>query len=127
LAHVTYCSLIEGDLFSFSCIDEVCVAAALGKITSNATSLDGIQLVFKLLLPLILAVITEIFNDILTFSIFPLVWEIYSVVPILKVHSHTEKSDYRLISILPESTSAAMVLFCHFSLVIDLVIARQML
>jgi hypothetical protein len=37
LAHVTYRPLIEGDSFSFFCIDEVCVAAALGKITSNAT------------------------------------------------------------------------------------------
>jgi hypothetical protein len=37
LAHVIYRPLIESDFFSFSCIDEVCVAAALGKITSNAT------------------------------------------------------------------------------------------
>jgi hypothetical protein len=28
LAHVTYRPLIEGDSFSFSCIDKVCVAAA---------------------------------------------------------------------------------------------------
>jgi hypothetical protein len=42
LAHVTYRPLIEGDSFSFSCVDEVCVAAALGKITSNATVLDGV-------------------------------------------------------------------------------------
>jgi hypothetical protein len=31
----TYRPLIEGDFFSFSCIDEVCLAAALGKITST--------------------------------------------------------------------------------------------
>jgi hypothetical protein len=55
IAHVTYRPIIEGDSFSFSCIDVVCVAAALGKITSNATGLNGIPLVFiKLLLPLIL-------------------------------------------------------------------------
>jgi hypothetical protein len=42
LAHVTYRPFIEGDSFSISCIDEVCVAAALGKITSNATGLDCI-------------------------------------------------------------------------------------
>jgi hypothetical protein len=71
MGHVTYCPLIEGDSFSFYCIDEVCVAAALGKITSNATGLDGISLVFiKLLLPLILPVLTELFNYILTSSTF---------------------------------------------------------
>jgi hypothetical protein len=72
--------LIEGDSLSFSCIDEVCVAAALGNITSNATGLDGIPLVFiKILLPLILPVFTELFNYILTSSTFPLVWKISSV------------------------------------------------
>jgi hypothetical protein len=96
LAHV------EGDSFSFSCIDEVCVTAALGKIISNATGLDGIPLVFiKLLLPLILPVLTELFNYILTSSTFPLVGKISSVVPIPKVHFPTEESDYRPISILP--------------------------
>jgi hypothetical protein len=60
-----------------------------------------IPLVFKLLLPLILPVFTELFNYILTSSTFLLVWKISSVVPIPKVHSPTEKSDYRPISILP--------------------------
>jgi hypothetical protein len=101
LAHVTYRPLIEGDSFSFSCIDEACVAAALVKITSNVTGLDGIPLVLiKILLTLILPVLTELFNYILTFSTFPFVWKISSVVPIPKVHSPTEKSDYRPISIL---------------------------
>jgi hypothetical protein len=64
--------------------------------------LDGIPLVFiKLLLPLILPVLTELFNYILTSSTFPLVWKISRVVPIPKVHFPTEKSDYRPISILP--------------------------
>jgi hypothetical protein len=86
LACVTYRPLLEGDSFSFSCIDEVCVAAALGKITSNAIGLDGIILVFiKILLPLILPVLTELFNYILSSSTFPLVWKISSVVPIPKV------------------------------------------
>jgi hypothetical protein len=102
MAHVTYHHpLIGGDSFSFSCIDEVCVAPASGKITLNATGLDGIPLVFiKLLLPLILPVLTELFNYILTSSTFPLVWKISSVVPIPKVHFPTKKSDYRPISIL---------------------------
>jgi hypothetical protein len=94
LAHVTYRPLIEDDFFPFSCIDEVYVAAALGKFTLNATGLDGIPLV------LILPVLTELFYYILTSSTFPLVWKISSVVPIPKVHSSTEKSDYRTISIL---------------------------
>jgi hypothetical protein len=63
--------------------------------------LDGIPLVFiKFLLPLILPVLTELLNYILTSSTFPLGWKISSVVPILKLHSPTEKSDYRPISIL---------------------------
>jgi hypothetical protein len=49
---------------------------------------------------LIHAVLTELFNYILTSSVFPLVWEISSVVPIPKVRCLTEKSDYRSISIL---------------------------
>jgi hypothetical protein len=61
--------------------------------------LDGIPLVFiKLLLSLILPVLTELF---LTSSAFPLVWKISSVVPIPKVNSPTEKSDYHPISVLP--------------------------
>jgi hypothetical protein len=55
----------------------------------------------KLLLPLILPVLTELFNYILTSSAFPFVWKISSVMPIPKNHSPTEKSDYRPISILP--------------------------
>jgi hypothetical protein len=48
LAHVTYRPHIEGDSFSFSCIEEVCVVAGLDGI-------NGIPLVFiKHLLPLIL-------------------------------------------------------------------------
>jgi hypothetical protein len=54
--------------------------AAFGK-----DGLDGIPLVFiRFLLPLILPVLTELFNYILTYSTFPLVWKISSVVPISK-------------------------------------------
>jgi membrane-bound metal-dependent hydrolase YbcI (DUF457 family) len=64
--------------------------------------LDGIPLgFFKLLLSLILPVLTELFNYVFTSSTFPLFWEIPSVFPIPKVHTPTEKSDYRPISILP--------------------------
>jgi hypothetical protein len=80
---------------------------ALGKNTSNATGLDGIPLVFiKLLFALNLLVLTELFNYIFTSSTFPFVWEISSVASIPKVHSPTEKSDYRPISILPALAKA---------------------
>jgi hypothetical protein len=97
-SHISY----RGDSFSFLCVDEMCFAASIGKITSNATGLDGIPLVFiKLLLPLILLVRTQLFNFILTSSTFPLVWKISNVVPISKVNNPTERSDYRTISIVP--------------------------
>jgi hypothetical protein len=51
---------------------------------------------------LILPVLAELFNYIL-----PLVWKTSSVVPILKVHSPTEKSDYHPISILPDVLAKA--------------------
>jgi hypothetical protein len=94
----TYRPLIEGDSFSFSCIDEVCVAATLGKITANATGMEGISQVFIKLLLLILPVLTELFNYIPTSSTSLLVWKIASVVPISNVQSPTKKSDYRPIS-----------------------------
>jgi hypothetical protein len=50
---------------------------------------------------LILPVLTELFNYILTSSTLSLVWKIASVIFIPKVHSPTEKSDYRPISVLP--------------------------
>jgi hypothetical protein len=93
--------------------------------------LDGFPLVFiKLLLPLILPVLTELFNYILTSSTFPFVWKISSVVSIPKVHFPTEKSDYRPFSILHILAKAfENVMYeqmvnnvCHFSLVLDLVI-----
>jgi hypothetical protein len=71
--HISYRPLIQGDPFSFCCVDEICLAASVGKITSNATGLKGIPLVFiKLLLLLILPVLIQLFNFILTSSTFSL-------------------------------------------------------
>jgi hypothetical protein len=84
----------------------------------------------KLLLPFILLVLTQLFNFILTSSIFPVFWKISNVVPIPKVNSLTEKSNYRPISILPVLAKAfenvmfvqiaeyvtRIILFRHFSL-----------
>jgi hypothetical protein len=96
-SYISYRLLIQGDSFSF-----FYVATSIRKISSNATGLDVIPLGFiKLLLPLILPVLTQLFNFILASSIFPVVWKISNVVPIPKVISLMERSDYRPISILP--------------------------
>jgi hypothetical protein len=76
-SHMSYRPLIQGDSFSFFCFDEMCVAVSIGTFTSNTTGLDGIPS-----------------------STFPFVWKISNVVPIPKVNSPMEKSDYRPISIL---------------------------
>jgi hypothetical protein len=46
-------------------------------------------------------VLTQLFNFIIPSSTVLLAWKISNVVPILKVSSPTERSDYRPISILP--------------------------
>jgi hypothetical protein len=66
-SHISYRPLIHGDSFSFFCVDEMYVAASIPTIASNATGLDGILLVFiKLLLPLIVPLLTQLFNFTLT-------------------------------------------------------------
>jgi hypothetical protein len=68
-SHISSRPLIQSDSFSVFCVDKMCVAASIEKITSNATALDGIPLVIiKLLLPLILPLL---FNC-LTLSLLPL-------------------------------------------------------
>jgi hypothetical protein len=53
-----------------------------------------------------MSLLSYFLNYILTSLTFPLVWKISSVVPIPKVHSPTEKSDYHPISILLVLTKA---------------------
>jgi hypothetical protein len=90
-SHISNRPLIQGDSFSFFCVEQMCVAASIGKISSNVTDFDGIPLVFiKLLLPLILPVLTQLFNFILTSSTLTLAWNVSNVVPIPKVYSSTE-------------------------------------
>jgi hypothetical protein len=79
--------LIQGDSFSFFGVDEMCIVASIRKI--------------KLFLPLILPLLAQLFNFILTSSTFPLVWKISNIISILNVNSPTERTDYRLISFLP--------------------------
>jgi hypothetical protein len=67
LTHISYRPLIQGDSFTFFCVEEMCVAASIGQITFNTTGLNGIPLVFiKLLVSLILPVLTQRFYFILT-------------------------------------------------------------
>jgi hypothetical protein len=53
-------------IFLIFCVDEMCVAASVGKITSKATGLKDIPLVLIKLL--IQPVLTQLFNFILTSS-----------------------------------------------------------
>jgi hypothetical protein len=92
LAHVTYRPLIEGDSFSFSCILNYIERHWFRRYSTGfhktSSSIDP-------------SFFTELFNNILTSSTFPLVWKISSVFPISKLHSPTEKLDYPPIFILP--------------------------
>jgi hypothetical protein len=55
-------------MYSIFCVDEMCVAACIGKITFNATGLNDIPLAFtKLLLPFYLCLL-----NCLTLSLLPL-------------------------------------------------------
>jgi hypothetical protein len=73
-SHISYRPLIQGDSFSFFCVDEMCVAASIATITSNAIGLDAILLVFiKLFLPLILPLLTQLFNFILASTTLPFI------------------------------------------------------
>jgi hypothetical protein len=104
LTHLTFIIIpfLQSDSSSFFCVEEMCVTVSKGSITSNATGLDGISLIFiKLFLPLILPVLTQLFNFILFSFIFSLAWMISNVVLFPKVNSLTGKSYYRSISILP--------------------------
>jgi hypothetical protein len=66
-SHISYCPLIQGDSFLLFYVDEMCLAASIGKCTSNATGLDDNLLAFcKIFLPLILTVVTQLFTFILT-------------------------------------------------------------
>jgi hypothetical protein len=66
LVHITYRSFIESDSFSCSCIDAVCVVAVfcIGKdyIERHWFGRYSILAFIRLLLPLMLPVLTELFN-----------------------------------------------------------------
>lgn len=87
----------SGPIFSFNAVDQCDVLASLLSIKSNSVGVDGIDPRFlKILLPLLLPLITFVFNKILTSSQFPSNWKIAKIIPIPK-----KGSDYRPIAILP--------------------------
>jgi hypothetical protein len=107
--HLTEC-------FKKNCFDEMCVAATIGRITSNTICFEGIPLVFiKFFLPLILLMLTQLFKYIFTFSIFPLVWKISDIVSIPKVNSSLKKFDNRPTFIL--LVTAQLLLMWEFLMI----------
>jgi hypothetical protein len=98
-------------LYSFRNVDALKVLNAISRVKSIATGLDGIPLKFiKLILPLIVPWITHISNTILTTSMFPKSWKIWTVIPIAKLKNPSSPGDYRPINILP-SLSKALEIF----------------
>lgn len=76
-------------------------------VRSNAVGPDDIPLKFvKILLPHILSYLTFIFNTVFTSSVFPTCWKISKIVPLPKVSSPSNLSDFRPISILSSVSKA---------------------
>jgi len=86
--------------FSFRNVSNDEVFSAINKIKSNAIGYDGISTRFlKLILPVILPIITHLFNFILTTGSFPMAWKIAKIIPKQK-KSNPTIDDLRPISIL---------------------------
>jgi Reverse transcriptase (RNA-dependent DNA polymerase) len=102
--------------FSFKNIDSKDILDAIKQIKSDAAGNDEIPMSFiKLLVPIILPILTHIFNYIFTTSEFPQRWKTSIVIPVPKKINPSLLSDYRPISLLP----------C-FSKMFEVVMARQM-
>jgi hypothetical protein len=101
---------------SFAKVSEREICDAFMSIRLDAAGVDGIPLSFlKLLLPVVLPMLTYIFNHIFVSSEFPRKWKTSVVLPIPKVSSQAKFSDYRPISLL----------VC-LSKVFEMLMARQM-
>lgn len=93
--------------FSFRNVNDQEVRRAIFEVKSNAVGVDNIPLNFiKMLLPVILPVITHIFNYSLTSSIFPVSWKLADAVPIPKKSSPSNLCDFRAINLLPGLSKA---------------------
>jgi len=95
--HQEQTQLLSGASFSFRNVTQSEVFHSILSIKSNATGSDNFNPRFlKLILPVILPVITDIFNAVLTQSVYPQSWKKARVIPIPKTNS-----DFRPIAILP--------------------------
>lgn len=100
--------------FSFRNVDDQEVKKAIYEVRSNAVGVDKLPLKFiKMLLPVILPVITHIFNYSLTSSVFPISWKLSDTVPIPKKSSPSSLSDFRAINLLPGLSKAFENLIRH--------------
>ena len=80
-------TLSNGFYFYFSCISVDVVLRALSGLKSGAPGSDGISLAFvRLILPIILPVLTNIFNRLITSSCFPTCWKSAKITPIPKTN-----------------------------------------
>ncbi|XP_075157890.1 uncharacterized protein LOC142231157 [Haematobia irritans] len=90
------------DGFSFNCVGVEDVSAAIRKIKSRSVGVDNISIqLLNCVFPYISDVILNLFNSILTTSVFPSGWKMARVVPIPKFKVVNGPDDLRPISILP--------------------------
>lgn len=83
--------------FQFNCFYQTDVYKSFLSIKSNATSYDGVHPKFiKIIFPFILPYITNLFNTIITRSMFPTKWKHAKIVPVPK-----SENEFRPIAILP--------------------------
>lgn len=93
--------------FSFSNTNIEDVYKAIMDIRSNAVGLDGIPIRFvKMILPILLPVVTYVFNFILTTSVYPSSWKSGKVMPVHKKTRSYELKDFRPVTILPALSKA---------------------
>jgi len=101
LDHYTNLPNKSGEPFHFKYVTSDDITAAVISITSNATGVDLIPVLFlKLVLSRVVYVIEYILNSSLQHGVFPSVWKYANVLPIPKVKNPKLCQDYRPISIL---------------------------
>lgn len=94
--------ILADDKFYWSYVTPKEILHALFKTNSNATGSDGIPTkLLKMVFPLILPIIENIFNSSLQVGVFPTSWKTALVTPIPKINNRIRLTDYRPISILP--------------------------
>lgn len=89
------------DKFHFNYVLPEDIVNAVTSIKSNAKGFDNIPVSFiKLCLSALLPVLDHLFNFSLQNGIFPTLWKMANILPIVKVKNPKEAKDYRPISIL---------------------------